>query len=212
MLLASVLRLAVLLVSALLSFWFLCYTRSPQQALLCHSFCYVVCCSTTTQSSKAMQAPPPLCLNTCSHRLLSLPVLAAGFLPLAVAVRMSRRFRSISDTPAHGLCAVPVQSCRTAPFLHFRFPGSADLYVHSRPVHQFAKTLMSLAYHSPLAVSSIPHKSNRPNRHIKHQHHADNCYHHDQQSPQLPHPLLFLFQYAVYTAQLPFLVCNQFLV
>lgn len=146
MLLASALRLAVLLVSALLSFWFLCYPRSPQQSLLCHSCCYVVCCSTTTQSSKAMQAPPPLCLNTCSHRLLSLPTSAAGFLPLAVAVRMSRRFRSISDTPAHGPCAVPVQSCRTAPFLHFRFPGSADLCVHSRHFGLCAKIQVVWAY------------------------------------------------------------------
>lgn len=146
MLLASALRLAVLLVSALLSFWFLCYTRSPQQSLLCHSFCYAVCCSTTTQSSKAMQALPLLLLNTCSHRLLSLPVSTAGFLPLAVAVRMSRRFRSISDTPAHGPCAVPVQSCRTAQFLHSRFPGSADLCVHSRHFCLYAKIQVVWAY------------------------------------------------------------------
>ena len=150
MLLASALRLAVLLVSAWLSFWFLCYTRSPQQSLLCHSFCYVVYCSTTTQSSKAMQAPRPLHLNTCSHRLLSPPVSAAGFLPLAVAVHMSRLFRSISDTPAHGPCAVPVQSCRTAPFLHFRFPGSADLCVHSRHFGLCAKIQVVWAYSAPL--------------------------------------------------------------
>ena len=154
MLLASALRLAVLLVSALLSFWFLCYTRSPQQSLLCHRCCYVVCCSTTTQSSKAMPAPPPLHLNTCSHRLLSLPVSAAGFLPLAVAVHMSRLFRSISDTPAHGPCAVPVQSCRTAPFLHFLFPGSADLCVHNRHFYLYAKIQVVWAYCIPFVQSA----------------------------------------------------------
>lgn len=146
MLLASALRLAVPLVLALLSFWLLCYTRSPQQSLLCHSFCYVVCCSTTTQSNKAMQALPLLHLNTCSHRLLSLPVLAAGFLPLAVAVCTTHLFRGISDTPAHGPCAVPVQSCRTAPFLHLLFQGSADLCVHSHHFCLYAKIQVVWAY------------------------------------------------------------------
>lgn len=154
MLLASALRLAVLLVSALLSFWFLCYPRSPQQSLLCHSFCYVVCCSTTTQSNKAMQALPLLHLNTCSHRLLSLPVSAAGFLPLAAAVHLSRLFRSISDTLAHGLFAGPVQSCRTAQFLHSRFPGSADLCVHSRHFCLYAKIQAVWAYCIPFVQSA----------------------------------------------------------
>lgn len=158
MLLASVLLSvalsAALSVSAWLSFWFLCCTRSPQQSLLCSGCWYVVYRSDTTLRSKVMQATPPLPLNTCSHRLWSLPVSAAGFLSLAVAGHMSRLFRSISDTPAHGLCAVPVQSFRTAQFLHLLFQGSADLYVHSRHFGLCAKIQVVWAYSAPLVQSA----------------------------------------------------------
>lgn len=158
MLLASVLLSvalsAALSVSAWLSFCFLCCTRSPQQSLLCSGCWYVVYRSDTTLRSKVMQATPPLPLNTCSHHLWSLPVSAAGFLPLAVAVHMSRLFRSISDTPAHGPCAVPVQSCRTAPFLHFLFPGSADLCVHNRHFYLYAKIQVVWAYCIPFVQSA----------------------------------------------------------
>lgn len=147
----SVWLLVVLSVLASLLSWVLRCIRLPPRPALHYSGLSGQIASTTPNSIAARMPPQPS-TNTywdCLSAFASAPPLQ-----LVVYSRQKRHTHSTLGRHVHGRCSGPVQSCRTAQFLHSRFLGSADLCVHSRHFCLYAKRQVVWAYRIPFVQSA----------------------------------------------------------